>query len=520
MGIVYLAQRGAERVALKAVAPQIVSDPSARTRFLREAQSLRRVTNPFVAQILDSGEDSESPWIAVEFVSGPSMKELVEHNGPLDADAWWATALALASALEEIHSQGVTHRDIKPGNVLASDMGPKLIDFGIALTSDDTSLTATGALAGSPAWLSPEQFDGDEVDSASDMFSFGSLLVFLASGVSPWGNPAKATNSTLMRAIISKEPELSALDATQQAIVKSLLTKNPRERLSARLLTEKLLEVSPALAVARFRSWEAFRHSSTGDFRFTENMVVAEAQPHKLITSRARKAPRLTRGRATRVELYGLYIAGLILAGGAGIGVASAVTWDDSRSSVEAVTEEGPQSNICVTGRGQPGEAAPSDCTCVIEGPRTDFPNGTWDVGGLFKDDGTPECQETAMLRERQNLELIEREYKLWTEANAVSDSQTVENTDVVRESSERPESLETPSAPKPPPVVSGLPGECIIEQAIDAYVEAPPSCWCVVTWTRSASGISVAMNHAGPGGSGADCHREYLAIRRNMTGQ
>lgn len=274
MGVVYLAQQDSERVALKVVAAKLSGDASARTRFLREAQTLRLIKNPFVAQIVDSSDDADFPWIAVEFVSGPSMKELVEDRGPLDTEAWWATALALASALKDTHSHGVTHRDIKPANVLSSETGPKLIDFGIALGVDDTSVTATGVLAGSPAWLSPEQFDGYEVGSASDMFSLGSLLVFLGTGISPWGDSAKATSSTLMKSIISREPQFGDLQNPQQEIVRALLSKNPSERPSAVELIDTLTKAAPEGSLQRYKAWVAMQGSPKRRAQKTKNVPV------------------------------------------------------------------------------------------------------------------------------------------------------------------------------------------------------------------------------------------------------
>lgn len=276
MGVVYLAQQDSERVALKLVAAKLSGDASARTRFLREAQTLRLIKNPFVAQIVDSSDDADFPWIAVEFVSGPSMKELVEDRGPLDTEAWWATALALASALKDTHSHEVTHRDIKPANVLSSETGPKLIDFGIALGVDDTSVTATGVLTGSPAWLSPEQFDGYEVGSASDMFSLGSLLVFLGTGISPWGDSANATSSMLMKSIISKEPQVGNLEAGQQNIVRGLLSKSPGDRPSAVELIDAITSASPEASLERYKAWVAMRGSTSRRGRRPKELLARE----------------------------------------------------------------------------------------------------------------------------------------------------------------------------------------------------------------------------------------------------
>ena len=141
MGVVYLAQRKSERVALKVISSAFMADASARTRFDRETGSLRKAKSPFVASVIDSSSDEELPWLAVEFISGASLKELVEDKGPVSDVEWWSIAIAMSSALTAIHAAGLIHRDIKPANVLMSDKGPKIIDFGISHSSDQTSVT-------------------------------------------------------------------------------------------------------------------------------------------------------------------------------------------------------------------------------------------------------------------------------------------------------------------------------------------------------------------------------------------
>lgn len=316
MGVVYLAQQGAERVALKVVASKLLGDASARTRFLREAQTLRLIKSPFVAQIVASSDDFDFPWIAVEFVSGPSMKELVEAQGPLGAEAWWATALALTSAIRETHLHGVTHRDVKPANVLSSESGPKLIDFGIALGVDDTSVTATGVLAGSPAWLSPEQFDGDDASSASDMFSLGSLLVFLGTGKSPWGDTSRATSATLMKSIIAGEPQVDMLENAQQAMVGTLLSKNPDDRLSADKFFAALMASSPKGALQRYEAWVAMQPPQmTKVDRAREKPRSQVAIPEAKVSAKSGVSELLAPPSTTRVTRRNI-VAGLAAAAG------------------------------------------------------------------------------------------------------------------------------------------------------------------------------------------------------------
>ena len=257
MGVVYLAQRKSERVAVKVISSSFMADSSARTRFDRETAALRKAKSPFVASVIDSSSANELPWLAVEFISGPSLKELVDDKGQVSKDEWWSIAIAMSLALAEIHEAGLIHRDIKPANILVSDKGPKIIDFGISHSSDQTSVTETGVLAGSPGWLSPEQFDGLALTPASDIFSLGSVLAYLATGVNPWGKGSSTTSAAFMRAITSNPPTLDGIELDQKVIVDLLLQKNPSHRPNARDLHAMLMSAAPPEARGRVDAWIA-----------------------------------------------------------------------------------------------------------------------------------------------------------------------------------------------------------------------------------------------------------------------
>jgi hypothetical protein len=136
------------------------------------------------------------------------------------------------------------HRDIKPGNILIAESGPKIIDFGIAQDLDSTSLTMTGSVAGSPAWLSPEQIDGAKLTQATDLFSAGSVLHFAASGISPWGDHSTSATSVMFNNILTKDPDTSMLPEPQRTLVDALLEKEPRDRLSAHEALKLLIEIA------------------------------------------------------------------------------------------------------------------------------------------------------------------------------------------------------------------------------------------------------------------------------------
>jgi len=239
MGVVYLASRKSDSVALKVIRESLIDDEVEASRFTREISTLEKIQSPHVARILETGIDDGRAWFAVEFVNGPNLSELVQDKGPLDEGRWWELAHGLLRGLSDVHDAGVLHRDIKPANVIMAATGPKLIDFGIAHVSDATSVTATGLVAGSPAWFSPEQIEGLELTTATDVFSAGSLLTFAATGSSPWGGATTMTKASVFK-ILTSEPDMEGLDAEQGNLVSKMLEKEPRQRATAESLLENL----------------------------------------------------------------------------------------------------------------------------------------------------------------------------------------------------------------------------------------------------------------------------------------
>lgn len=255
MGTVYLASRSETTVALKVVSGGFEDDPLLRNRFIREIDNLRKVRSPFIAGIVDSKVERESAWLAVNYINGPNLLQEVQRNGRISEEKLWEVAIGGLIALSQIHASGVVHRDIKPANVLLSETGPKLIDFGISHRSDDTSLTTTGLVAGSPAWLAPEQLDVGDITSAVDIFSLASLLVFAGSGQSPWGDQNTMSVPILFNKILSETPDLSGLKKELRTIVEPALSKEPGNRPTALDLLQKAISVAPVESLERLRNW-------------------------------------------------------------------------------------------------------------------------------------------------------------------------------------------------------------------------------------------------------------------------
>lgn len=185
----------------------------------------------FTAPVLDADPDAERPWLATAFVDGPSLQAYVADQGPLGDQGVAALAVRMADGLAALHTAGLVHRDLKPSNVLLADDGPRLIDFGISRAADTTSLTQTGHVMGTPEYMSPEQAGGErDIGPASDMFSLGSLLVFAATGRSPFA--ADSAAAALYR-ITYSEPDLGSLSGRVREVVHACLTKDAAGRPTA-----------------------------------------------------------------------------------------------------------------------------------------------------------------------------------------------------------------------------------------------------------------------------------------------
>lgn len=178
-------------------------------------------------------------------VSSQPLDRLVEAAGPLPPDQQVALAVGLADALVAIHSAGVVHRDLKPANVLCPPEGPKVIDFGISAAADASRLTSSGLMIGSPGWLAPEQLAGGDVGPATDIFTFGLLICFAASGHPPFGTGP--TEAIMFRAM-SQPP---FLDRTRMVpalanAVERATAFDPQHRPTARQLLDELLAIEGA----------------------------------------------------------------------------------------------------------------------------------------------------------------------------------------------------------------------------------------------------------------------------------
>ncbi|MGB5936862.1 MAG: serine/threonine-protein kinase, partial [Ornithinimicrobium sp.] len=188
MGVVWRSQdQSGREVAIKVLRPHIAHDENARARLRREVDTLERVAHPRVAAVLDADVDGPAPYIVTEFVPGAPLDAVVHEQGPLSPAALARLGRGLSEALAAIHQVGIVHRDLKPGNVLMVGDDPVVIDFGIAQVADDSRLTMTGMVMGTPGYLSPEVVEGGQVTRATDWWGWAATLSFAASGQPPFG---------------------------------------------------------------------------------------------------------------------------------------------------------------------------------------------------------------------------------------------------------------------------------------------------------------------------------------------
>ncbi|MEW2357554.1 serine/threonine-protein kinase [Spirillospora sp. NPDC029432] len=239
MGVVYLGRsRGGRTVAVKVIRTGFGGDARYRARFRREVAAARKVTGVFTAPVLDADPDAAEPWLATAYLPGPTLREAVAAHGPMPPDAVRALGAGLAEALAAVHAAGVVHRDLKPGNVLLTAGGPRVIDFGIARPADATAVTRAGAPIGTPGFMSPEQVTGGDVGPPSDVFTLGAVLAYAASGTEPFGKgPAR---SRLYR-VMNVQADLDGVaDEGLRGLIEACLRREPERRPSPAEVLDRL----------------------------------------------------------------------------------------------------------------------------------------------------------------------------------------------------------------------------------------------------------------------------------------
>ncbi|MFD7261406.1 PQQ-binding-like beta-propeller repeat protein [Streptomyces sp. NPDC059874] len=230
MGKVYFGRDGAGRTAaVKVLLPELAHDRHLAQRFLREAHTAQAVTSGGVARVLDAqiDDDDSRPWIATEFLSGPTLDDAVRAYGPIGVDGVRALGASLAATLRDIHAAGLVHRDLKPPNIVLTATGPRVIDFGIARPEHGMTLTTTGQVPVTPGYGAPEQVLGRRVGPAADVFSLGAVLAYAATGLRTFDGTHVAA---VQYEVVHGEPRLDDVPAELRHLIAPCLAKDPTHR--------------------------------------------------------------------------------------------------------------------------------------------------------------------------------------------------------------------------------------------------------------------------------------------------
>ncbi|MEU6796569.1 protein kinase [Nonomuraea wenchangensis] len=247
MGVVYLAEhpRGG-LVALKTPHAAHLHDATLLARFAEEVAFSRRLVPFCTAAVLEDGADHERPYLVTEYIPGPALSQVVLAAGPLTPGLAYGVALGAAAGLVAVHEAGFVHRDLKPANVLLSPRGPRVIDFGIArdVTGERgaDAHTQAGQVMGSPGWVAPERLTGGPALPAADVFAWGCVVAFAASGHHPYGSGHGGDETeAITRRILFEPPRLDRLPALLRPAVEAALAKDPDRRPGAAELLRALL---------------------------------------------------------------------------------------------------------------------------------------------------------------------------------------------------------------------------------------------------------------------------------------
>ncbi|MEU1899320.1 protein kinase [Nocardiopsis dassonvillei] len=236
-GSVYLGKNASgQHAAVKLLHPHLAADLQVRRYFSQELINARRVQGFCLAAIVDADPGADRPWIATEYVQGPTLAQAVRQHGPRLGGDLQRLAVQTITALSAIHTAGVVHRDLKPANILLGPDGPRVIDFGIARALDADTSSATRI--GTPGYMAPEQIEGTALGPAADLFAWGAVIIHAATGSAAFPG---ATQAARINQVLTQPPQTGDLADPLLTIVLACMAKDPEQRPTARQVLDMLL---------------------------------------------------------------------------------------------------------------------------------------------------------------------------------------------------------------------------------------------------------------------------------------
>ncbi|MFC7928029.1 serine/threonine-protein kinase [Streptomyces cinereoruber] len=314
MGRVYLGAVPGKFAAVKRVLPILAEDADFLSHFGHELDNLARLPGGANTKLLASDRTSKPPWFATEFIPGITLNEAIRLNaGPLSGGALWRLLRGAATGLQVVHGADMVHRDLKPSNVMLTGDGLSLIDFGVARAADQSRLTRTGMVIGTPAYMAPEQAVAQPVlTGAADVFALGSLLLYAANGRPPFGD---GSGPDLLYRVVHGEPDFGGLaeaDPALAELVKKCLSKDPADRPAAAELVELTEEGAagaawPEVVAARIAERAAFAAGAPTAEQLAELEAAdpVEDVPTASLTPQAGKEPATASPDALAVTAAG-----------------------------------------------------------------------------------------------------------------------------------------------------------------------------------------------------------------------
>ncbi len=277
-------------VAVKVLHPHLAKRPQIVARFSREARAVAGLDHPHILRIFDVGAPGEEvdaagvvepPYIVMELVRGDNLRTFLLEHGPPLGEVVALVGAGLCAALAEAHAAGIVHRDVKPANVMVADGGRLVLtDFGVAHIADsDSVVTQTGALLGTPAFMSPEQALGEDTDARTDVYSLGATLYRLATGVLPFTGPAPKVMSAITRSdFASPLRKNPAMGAALSRVIETMMERDPKDRYpSMAEARAALLEVVATAGLEHAEQELAAYFDSPGEYTASRTPVIVAA---------------------------------------------------------------------------------------------------------------------------------------------------------------------------------------------------------------------------------------------------